>query len=79
MDKDAVTQFKPLTDTIDGIVIWPANRIGGKMTTNGARGFSRQISDQLDLTMECIRLYYLDLQSPLYETLKRYDSFLSYL
>ena len=49
------------------------------MTINGARGFSRQISDQLDLTMECIRLYYLDLQSPLYETLKRYDSFSSYL
>lgn len=75
MDKDAVTQFKSLTDTIGGIVIWPANRIDGKMTINGARGFSRQISDRLDLTMECIRLYYLDLQSPLYETLKRYDSF----
>lgn len=75
IDSDAITQFKALTDTIGGIVMWPANKIGGKMTINGQRGFSRKISDRLDLTIECVRLYYLGLQSPLYDTFARYDDF----
>jgi hypothetical protein len=29
----------------------------------------------LDLTIECIRRYYLDQDSPLYDTFKRYDDF----
>lgn len=34
-----------------------------------------KIGDRLDLTIECIRRYYLGEDSPLYDTLQRYDSF----
>ena len=67
--------FIRLTDTIGGIVIWPSNKINGFQTINGARGFNSKIVDRLDLTIECIRCYYLGESSPLYETFKRYDDF----
>ena len=54
--------FIRLTDTISGVVIWPSNKINGFQTINGVRGFNRQIVDRLDLTIECIRRYYLSKQ-----------------
>ena len=35
--------------------MFPANRIGGKVTINGAKGFHPRIKDRSDLTLECIR------------------------
>ena len=67
--------FIRLTDTMGGIVIWPSNKINGFQTINGARGFNRQIVDRLDLTIECIRRFYLGETSPLYETFVRYSDF----
>ncbi len=67
--------FIRLTDTIGGIVIWPSNKINGFQTINGARGFNRQIVDRLDLTIECIRRFYLGESSPLYDTFERYNDF----
>jgi hypothetical protein len=75
LPKDKFTSFINLTDTIGGITIWPSNRIEGNQTINGARGFNSLICDRLDLTIECIRRYYLDKESPLYDTFKRYDDF----
>ena len=57
------------------MMIFPANRISGKMTINGARGFHPRIKDRFDLTVECIRRHYLGLTSPLSETLERYTDF----
>jgi hypothetical protein len=74
---DQLAEFVKLTDTIGGIVIWPSNQIDGLPTINAGRGFNSKIADRLDLTIECIRRYYLGLDSPLYETLKRYSSFFS--
>ena len=73
--KDRLDNFLNLSNTIGGIIIWPSNRIGTYQTINGARGFNSLISDRLDLTIECIRRYYLDENSPLYDTFKRYDDF----
>ena len=73
--KDRLDKFINLTETIGAITIWPSNRIGDNQTINGARGFNSKISDRLDLTLECIRRYYSDQESPLYDTLKRYDNF----
>lgn len=73
--KDRISNFINLAETIGGIIIWPSNRIGEFQTINGARGFNSKISDRLDLTIECIRRYYLNQESPLYETFKRYNSF----
>ena len=68
-------QFIDTTETIGGIIIWPSQKIDGKSTINGERGFNRKICDRLDLTVECIKRYYQGEDSPLYETLKRYSLF----
>ena len=45
------------------------------MTINGSRGTNRHIKDRFDLTLECIRRYYSNDDSPLKETLDRYPKF----
>lgn len=73
-----IKYFEQLTlNTLGGTMIWPSIRINNKMTINGARGFNRLIGDRLDLTIECIRRYYLDEDSPLYRVFKRYSDFFS--
>ncbi|MFT4296982.1 MAG: hypothetical protein QM582_16380 [Micropruina sp.] len=61
--------------TIGGRTIFPYNRVGGKMTINGARGFHHQIKDRFDLTLESIRRHYARQESPLAPVLARYASF----
>ena len=70
-----IQDFKYKSYTIGGMLIFPRNRINGKPTINGARGMNSQIRDRIDLTLECIRRYYRNEQSPLFECLSRYDSF----
>ncbi len=45
------------------------------MTINGSRGLNRSIKDRFDLTLECIRRFYINKESPLTETFQRYASF----
>ena len=45
------------------------------MTINGARGVNKKIRDRFDLTLECIRRYYIKEDSPLNETFERYKQF----
>lgn len=61
--------------TIGAYTVFPNNRIGTNQTINQARGVNGLIDDRFDLTLECIRLYYLEQQSPLYGTLLRYKNF----
>ncbi len=67
--------FMAVSYTIGGMIVFPGNRIDGKWTINQARGCLRNISDRLDLTLECIRRYYVGQASPLGETLTRYGDF----
>jgi len=67
--------FRTIGYTIGGMMIFPANRVDGKHTINVMRGFTRQIADRFDLTLECIRRHYLGQSSPLGETLLRYRDF----
>ena len=69
--------FRAIGYTIGAMMIFPANRVEGKQTINGMRGFTRQIADRFDLTLECIRRHYIGLPSPLGETLSRYATFFS--
>lgn len=73
--QERLKQFIDTSNTIGGIIIWPSVKIDAKPTINAERGFNRLIADRLDLTLECIRLYYLGETSPLYNTLKRYELF----
>ena len=47
------------------------------MTINGARGINHKIQDRFDLTLECIRRFYLKENSPLSDALERYSQFFS--
>lgn len=61
--------------TIGAYIVFPNNRIAGKHTINQARGINSLIDDRFDLTLECIRLFYLGRDNPLYSTLLRYKEF----
>ena len=61
--------------TVGGYIVFPANRVDGKMTINGARGCNNRICDRFDLTLECIRRHYYKEESPLAEVLSRYRFF----
>jgi hypothetical protein len=67
--------FNTVGYTIGGMMLFPANRIGGKWTINQARGCTRKIGDRFDLTVECIRRHYQREWSPLAACLDRYGSF----
>ncbi len=67
-------ELKYKVRTIGGHIIFPANKKNG-FTVNQARGVSRIICDRFDLTLECIRRFYKNEHSPLYDTLARYKDF----
>ena len=61
--------------TIGAYIIFPNKQVDRKHTINQARGILRLIDDRFDLTLECIRRFYIGEPSPLRETLERYTSF----
>lgn len=67
--------FLGLVHTIGATMIFPGNRIDGKQTINGARGFNRRIADRMDLTLECIRRHFQNEDSPLAPVLARHADF----
>ena len=76
-EKVPLSEIKSFSDsccTVSSHLIFPSNR-EGKMNINGARGINAKINDRFDLTLECIRRYYLKEESPLYEVLLRYSDF----
>ena len=66
--------FKHIVRTIGGHIVFPAHKKDG-FTINQARGVNRKICDRFDLTLECIRLFYLNEQSPLFDAINRYQDF----
>ena len=72
---EEIEEFRRLAYTIGSMIIFPSNRIDGKSTMNGARGFHPLIKDRIDLTLECIRRHYKKEVSPLSEVLNRYSEF----
>ncbi len=77
LTKQIATEVEELFDkgsTIGGYIIFPNKMRGGK-TINQARGITNIIDDRFDLTLECIRRFYLNKKSPLYDTLRRYKTF----
>ena len=61
--------------TVGSYIVFPKNRIDGKQTINQARGTNSLIDDRFDLTLECIRLFYMGQKNPLYSCLMRYKKF----
>lgn len=67
-------ELKYKVRTIGGHILFPAHRNNG-FTINQARGINRKICDRFDLTLECIRRFYQEEQSPLYNSLNNYKEF----
>jgi len=61
--------------TIGAYTIFPNNRVNRFQTINQSRGTLRKIDDRFDLTLECVRRFYIEEKSPLYDTLSRYRNF----
>ena len=72
---EEINSFFSICSTIGAYIIFPAKKIDNKMTINGSRGLNRSIKDRFDLTLECIRRFYVNKESPLTETFQRYASF----
>jgi len=72
---DEVDELFDTGSTIGAYTLFPRNKIDNKFTINQARGINSLIDDRFDLTLECIRLFYLGQASPLYDTLLRYKNF----
>lgn len=68
-------EFQLANHTIGGMMIFPGDRRPGVQTINGARGFSSQIADRFDYTLECIRRHYRGETSPLATVLNAYSDF----
>ena len=67
-------ELKYKVRTIGGHIIFPAHKRNG-FTINQAKGVNRKICDRFDLTLECIKRFYQNKESPLYDTLERYKVF----
>lgn len=72
---EAVNKLYSAGSRIGAFIIFPNNTIDRKQTINGARGFNNKIDDRFDLTLECIRRFYLGALSPLHDVLFRYQDF----
>jgi hypothetical protein len=72
---EAVNQVYSAGSTIGAYIIFPNNQINKKQTVNGARGCNGKIDDRFDLTLECIKRFYLGLPSPLDDVFLRYQDF----
>ena len=75
LEQGEAEEFRRVSYSMGGMIIFPANRIEEKNTINVARGFHPLIKDRIDLTVECIRRYYKNEKSPLSEVLTRYADF----
>lgn len=73
--EEELDQFFAICSTIGAYVVFPSRKVDRKPTINGARGLHWQIKDRFDLTLECIRRYYQNQDSPLGSTLARYAAF----
>jgi hypothetical protein len=72
---DEVDELFKQGSTIGGYIIFPNKKVNGKPSINQHRGINYKIGDRFDLTLECIKRFYANQQSPLYDTLNRYQSF----
>lgn len=75
--QEEMSYFYNLAHTIGGYLIFPGNMVNGHPTINQERGTNKRINDRIDLTLECIRLFYNNQESPMTDTLIRYKEFFS--
>jgi len=63
--------------TIGSYIVFPKNKLNNKQSINQARGTHPKIADRFDLTLECIRLFYSNIENPLKDVFERHSDFFS--
>ncbi|MEJ5315581.1 MAG: hypothetical protein WHS63_01095 [Tenuifilum sp.] len=74
LSDNELEELKHKVRTIGGHIVFPAHKKNG-FTINQARGVNRIICDRFDLTLECIRRFYNNEESPLTKTITNYKDF----
>jgi hypothetical protein len=72
---EEIDKFLGITSKIGNYIMYPKTRINWKDSFNQDRGKNSKIYDRFDLSLECIKRYYNDEDSPLRETIQRYNQF----
>lgn len=75
VDGNRLDEFDRLTYTMGGMMLFPSWTGVRHWSINQARGMLTRIADRMDLTLECIRRHYADLDSPMRKTLAWYDDY----
>ncbi len=84
-----IRDFNNISNTIGNFIIFPQHQISkGLYTINQARGTNDKIKDRFDLTLECIRRFYMNIENnslysyieenPLYDVFHRYIDFFKF-
>jgi hypothetical protein len=78
INKDDYENFNNIAHTIGSFIIFPKypyNTFGKKQSINQRRGTDIKIMDRFDLTLECIRKYYLGEkeENPLFDVINDFD------
>ncbi len=74
LSEEEKEELKYKVRTIGGHIVFPAHMKNG-FTINQSRGVNRKICDRFDLTLECIKRFYLGKESVLFSTFERYKDF----
>jgi hypothetical protein len=75
ISSEEIDSFYRTCCSIGSYIIFPGNRIGYNMTINQSRGMNKLICDRFDLTLECIRRFYINEKNPLQDTLQLYRNY----
>ena len=75
VDDVVFAEYIDVEYSIGAETIFPSYRVSGTQTINQARGCNQRIRDRIDLTLECIRRFYIGEPSPIYKCLCGYRSF----
>lgn len=57
--------FRAIGYTMGGMMLWPMGGRDGLRSINQERGFNSKIADRMDLTLECVRRFYLGQVNPM--------------
>ena len=67
--------FRKHVYSMAGFILFPGKKVAGLRTINQERGWLKNIDDRFDITLDCIRRFYLGEATPLSVTLNRYSTF----
>jgi len=75
IEKKEADELSNLGRTVGGYILFPTGIKSGKPDINESRLSNPKIMGRFDLTLECIKRWYINKKSPLYDDIDRYRDF----